>query len=66
MQSVIVYFLRNLGIDNTSNIHLKYAPDRLLWTLKMQKVPGVGGGHPSPPNIFRIPLPTCDVPNTSI
>ena len=45
-QAVKLYFISKLWIDNTSKIHPKYAPDRLFWTLKMQKLPVVGGGYP--------------------
>ena len=42
-QAVILFSLPKLWIDNTSKIYPKYAPDRLFWTPKMQKLPGVGG-----------------------
>ena len=41
-------FLFKFLIDINSQIHQKYAPDRLFWTLKMQKLPCVGGGCPLP------------------
>ena len=44
-----MYFLHNLEIDSTSNVHPKYPPDPLFLIPKMQKVPGVGGENPLPP-----------------
>ena len=46
-----LYFLLKFWIDSTSIIHQKYSQDCLFWTLKMQKLPGVGGGH-SPSTYF--------------
>ena len=56
---------RHLELDSTSKFHQKYALDRLFSNLKMQKFPGVGGGHPLPLHISQITGPTCDVPNTT-
>ena len=47
-------------------IHQKHATDHLVWTLKMQTLLGVGGGHPLLHIIFRIPRSTRDVPYASI
>ena len=54
-RAVELHFLLKFWIDSASKIHQKYVPDRLFWTLKMQKIHDVGGGHPLPHPLHIFP-----------